>query len=477
VKQRRWSVGGLVVLVLAAGAVPARAAAVFRVANIAAGDGPVSVAVGDFNRDGIADLAVANTNSVFEDDVSVLLGAGDGTFGVLTNYPTGESATSVVVGDFNRDGNTDLAVANFFSSDVSVLLGNGDGSFGAAANFPTSDLPRALALEDFNRDGNLDLAVANGSSVSVLLGAGDGTFAAPTDIPVARPDRPATSVAVGDFNGDGNPDLAVAIEEGIAVLLGAGNGTFGPASNLTTGGSPASVAVGDFNSDGKPDLAAGNCCTGDVAVFLGTGNGTFGPATNFPVGDFPASLVVADFNGDGNADLASANSDGGDVSVLLGAGNGTFGVATHFDVGGNPVSVAVGDFNGDGRPDLAITNFVDVAILLNARTRALRLSPGALAFGPQPVGTLSAPKTVTLTNTGSFGVSVSHVRVVGAGEAEYPIVDDGCSGTVVPEGGSCSVSVRFAPSVTGARAGVLEITTDAPRSPHTVALRGVGRRP
>jgi hypothetical protein len=179
--------------------------------------------------------------------------------------------------------------------------------------------------------------------------------------------------------------------------------------------------------------------------------------------------------------VADAFSD--TVSVLLGAGDGTFGAATNFPTGRSPSSVVVGDFNGDGLPDLAVANLDadNVAILLNGRTRAVHLNRGALAFGSQPVGTLSAPQMVTLTNTGSFGVNVTQARVVGDDAAELPIVDDDCSGRVVTEGGSCSIVVRFAPSATGPRAAVLEVnevTTDAPRSPHTVVLRGVGgRRP
>ena len=91
------------------------------------------------------------------------------------------------------------------------------------------------------------------------------------------------------------------------------------------------------------------------------------------------------------------------------------------------------------------------------------------------VQTVSAPHTPTVTNKGSFGLNVSQVRVVGENQADYVISDDHCGGSVVPAGGSCSISVRFAPSARGARVAVLEITTNAAHSPHTVALRGVGR--
>ncbi len=179
------------------------------------GSGASSVAVGDFNGDGNLDLAVAN---FFGNTVSILLGTGTGSLGAKTDFGTGSVPASVAVGDFNGDGNLDLAVAGgdpsgFYSDteskSVSILLGAGTGSFGAKTDFGTGFDPLSVAVGDFNGDGKLDLAVANfgSNTVSILLGTGTGSFGAKTDFDTGR--GPA-SVAVGDFNGDGNLDLAVA---------------------------------------------------------------------------------------------------------------------------------------------------------------------------------------------------------------------------------------------------------------------------
>src|SRR5678815_6174792 len=102
---------------------------------------------------------------------SILLGDGTGHFSAATNFGVGIGPFSVVVGDFNGDGNQDLAVANLGSSNVSILLGDGAGHFSAATNFfgPNSR-PRSVAVGDFNGDGEQDLAVADYySAVSIQL--------------------------------------------------------------------------------------------------------------------------------------------------------------------------------------------------------------------------------------------------------------------------------------------------------------------
>jgi hypothetical protein len=329
------------------------------------GSFPHSVAVGDFNGDGRADLATPNAGS---NNVSVLLGNGSGGFGVPTSFAVGDDPESIATGDFNGDGRVDLAVANVRSNNVSVLLGNGSGGFGAAANFAVGTGPQSVAVGDFNGDGRADLAVAilNSDYVSVLLGTGSGSFGAPTNFPVGT--KPY-SVVVGDFNGDGRADLVTpnSGSNNVSVLLGTGSGSFGAPTNFPVGSDPTSVAVGDFNGDGRADLATANFNGNDVSVLLGTGSGGFGAPTKFPIGSFSYSVAVGDFNGDGRTDLAVAKTGSGNVSVLLGTGSGGFGAPTSFAVGIDPFQVVVGNFNGDGRPDLATANLNsnNLSILIN----------------------------------------------------------------------------------------------------------------
>jgi hypothetical protein len=137
------------------------------------GQNPNSVAIGDLNGDGTPDLATANVGDKegFADAVSVLANRGDGTFRANRDYRTGRVPLSVAIGDLNRDGKPDLVTSNFGPSTVSVLANRGDGSFQAKLDYRTGHTPYSVAMGDLNGDGKPDLATANSvaNTVSVLV--------------------------------------------------------------------------------------------------------------------------------------------------------------------------------------------------------------------------------------------------------------------------------------------------------------------
>jgi Bacterial Ig-like domain (group 3)/FG-GAP-like repeat/Domain of unknown function DUF11 len=318
-------------------------------------NGSPHFATGDFNHDGKIDLAVPNGSG---STVSVLLGNGDGTFQapLIYNTDTNGSAYALAVGDFNADGNPDLVVTNIGtgSATISVLLGNGDGTFQLQVPYVVGNHPSEVVVGDFNGDGDADVAVANrdDNTLSVLLGNGDGTFQ--TQVTYAVGNSPAALVAA-DLNGDGNVDLVVAngSDNTLSVLLGNGDGTFQAQATYAVGNSPAALVAADLNGDGNVDLVAANGSDNTLSVLLGNGDGTFQAQATYAVGNSPAALVTADLNGDGNPDLVATNEGDNTVSVLLGKGDGTLQPATAFSVGAGAAGLATGDFNGDGLADVA----------------------------------------------------------------------------------------------------------------------------
>ncbi len=269
------------------------------------GAGPTAIAVGDFNDDGFADLAVVNKNA---NTVTIFLGNGDETFQTpVTTLVTGNAPTSIVAHAFNPNapGIIDLAVTNSTDNTLQIFLGNGKGTFTNGAIYNTGVTPVFVASADVNLDGNLDLVVADsgaatntnavGDSVSVFLGNGDGTFILPggTRMDFAAGTTP-TSFVIADFNDDGIPDLLVTAsgDNAAALMLGAGGGFFNtPPIEVPVGTTPDSVATADFNGDGLPDVAISNFGSNTATVILDSSSligllSSNGIGTQFPNAEY-----------------------------------------------------------------------------------------------------------------------------------------------------------------------------------------------
>jgi Leucine-rich repeat (LRR) protein len=384
----------------AAGAGPANFSAQSAGSPFAVGASPYSVTAGDFDGDGDLDLAVANYSS---SNVSILLNTGAGAYAAAANYAVGTTPYSVTAGDFDGDGDLDLAVANFSSANVSILLNMGAGVYAAAVNYAVGTQPRSVTAGDFDGDGDLDLAVANGGSatVSILLNTGSGAYAAAGTYAVGTNPR---SVTAGDFDGDGDLDLAVANfgSASVSILRNTGAGAYAAAVNYAVGANPTSVTAGDFDGDGDLDLAVANYGSANVSILLNTGAGAYAAAVNYAVGANPLSVTAGDFDGDGDLDLAVANYSSSNVSILLNTGAGAYAAAVNYAVGANPYSVTAGDFDGDGDLDLAVANAPasEVRVFLNQNAPTRAGFGNALAFnGVNQTATLAASiQSPTLTN-------------------------------------------------------------------------------
>ena len=455
-----------------------------------------TMAAADFNGDGKPDLAigeiVGNGHGAFTYQVGLLLNNGTG-FASPTLIPLNNTGSYPVAADVNGDGKMDLLVggaggSNGPDSGVAVLLGNGDGTFQPAAYYG-SPMAGPLAVGDFNNDGKLDVLGTSSfaADLAVILGNGNGSFGLPLNSPVGVFNSVATAFAVADFNRDGKLDVAVLELQNtyaLQILAGNGDGTFSIGAGYGLGSNPVAIALGDLNGDGIPDIVVGgNNISGAapsyISVFLGNGDGTFQGPTTTEAGNGIGAIVISDFNLDGKQDVVVSNANWGDVSLLLGNGDGTFqtplqfsGVGTQFT--GRGSALAVADFDGNGSPDIAEENFTGIFLLLSAGQNGsgALLSPAAIAFGSENVGSASAAQTATFINTNSSPISITSISVSGSQSGDYQ--QSHTCGANLGAGASCTISVTFTPQAAGARAAAIQITDNASNSPQVISLSGTG---
>lgn len=341
-------------------------------------------------------LDTSNDNAVL---ATVALGAGTSvsTWANTQNPATPPQPLSIAVGDFNGDGIPDLAIGTNGTTKgyLSILLGNGNGTFQPAKTFAGLPNNQAIVAAAFVNGGPLDILTvdsnATGTNNAALFignGKGGGTPGKPFSLGGISN---VTALAAGDFNRDGYEDFVITgVIYGVycfAPILGNGNGTFGGPTLNAVGSNPLLVAAGAFNTKGYPDIVVTDTGAGQVTIFENNSQGYFFPEGQANTGTNPTAMVTGDFNGDGYLDLAVANGGSDNVTILLGKGNYTLTKAAASPATGhNPTSIAVGDFNGDGIPDLAVVNSGDntVSILLGTGTGAFRAGP-TLATGINPI--------------------------------------------------------------------------------------------
>lgn len=332
--------------------------------NLPIGSTSGASAVADFNQDGILDLVISLGSSAISNNLAIFLGSGNGSFSSATFVAAdGLQPLSVITGDFNQDGLTDLVTANRGSDTVSLLVGNGAGGFAAARTFRAGTQPNSVAAGDFNGDGRLDLVTANSgtnaNNVSVLLANGSGGFQSAESFRVAG--TQPFAVTTGDFDRDGDLDIASAdaASRSVSLFLGRGDGEFSDPEQFAVGaGTPVAITAGDFDGDNKLDLATGNLAGNgqDITVLFGDGNGEFTDVLAYAAGGGVNSLVTGDFNGDHSLDIAGAVDRSAAFVVLVGDGNGNFTGVQNATTGNLASGLSSGDLNRDGKPDLVSTS-------------------------------------------------------------------------------------------------------------------------
>lgn len=322
---------------------------------------------GDFNGDGNLDILAM----LWADDtVSMILGKGDGTFeaasvvvAVMDSMPL-----NAVAGDFDGDGDLDAVVSFYAWETITVLLNDGTGnlSYNTARTYDAGQECYGMTPGDFDRDGNLDVAVANqgDDNVGIYFGNGDGTLDAPA--PTYSVGSWNSHVAAADFNGDGYLDLASAGDVVSSVLINNGDGTFAPAVSYPVERG-VGVSTADMDGDGDIDLlVASDDPTPALAVLLNNGAGVFGAATLYNTTDDPEDIVTGDLDGDGDIDVAvsiSVLTEG--VDIFLNDGSGVLSGPTYLAASATSITeIVMGDFNNDGKLDIIATDATNLDIFL-----------------------------------------------------------------------------------------------------------------
>ena len=483
----------------------------FGPSNYCAGKGPSAAVAGDFNGDGVLDLVVTDAT---QSQIAFLAGNGSSigfSFQTPATFPVGGLVpNSIIAGDFNGDGILDVAVADEGNSVVSIMQGDGTGNFTPTNGSPFSTVttyggrgPTSLVAADFNGDGKLDIATTdeNDNFVTVLLqspavqlspaslnfgNVPESSVSNPMTVTVKntgaisarinsvtisspfKPDATTTTCATPPFN----------LAGGGSCVLGV---TFDPTSIGTASGT-LTLATGGISIDATlvgSGIAPVVSFSPTTVTFPGTLVNT--PAGSIPVsvtnpGDYAATITSISIPGSTEfteTDMGSC------IGISLAAGSGSCTITVSFTPAAAGFRTATMDVYYElagGTPILAI-----VPLSGDGTAPSVFLTPTPLTFSNQPVSTTSGASTVYLLNDGTAPLTISSIGVTGGNSGDFFAQNINCpmSPNTLAVSNTCMVNVTFTPSAEGLRTSSLQFTdnNNAVTGSQTVGLSGNGAGP